>query len=407
MLICYNVGRLGRKRSLITTVIDLCYEAGILVYRTSSPPASLEFTRKGYSDLLIEAVESATFQNEVDQLREHHRTGMIRRTKRGFLPGNVPFGYVKVFDDKGKVKSYKVDEAKAETIRRIFDLYAAGGQYEAILSKLEGSLSPSGKRFTIGGVKRILERVWQYCGYIEYNRRGEREFIRVKSAILPPIIDETLLQRVVSEQGRRAIGEIVQGELLYSGVVFCTRCNRRMACITNAGRHRRDDGTLYTQPIVRCDHCKRSVTWRRLDRELLTWFESLPQEMPPAEESEDCGLQAEHDRVQSAIAGIERAQARAFDAYIRELTDELTYLDAKKRLEGELGALEDRLHLVRLQIAQEAHRKPTVARYNHVREVGSAMLALGKGKPATVNAWMREYIRIELGEDRKLAVSMY
>jgi len=112
VLTCYNVGRLGRKRSLITTIIDLCYEAGILVYRTSSPPNTLEWSTKGYSELLIEAIESCSFQNEVDQTREHHQTGMIRRTERGLLPGNVPYGWRKVFDADGK-PHFEIDEQAA------------------------------------------------------------------------------------------------------------------------------------------------------------------------------------------------------------------------------------------------------------------------------------------------------
>lgn len=124
--------------------------------------------------------------------------------------------------------------------------------------------------------------------------------------------------------------------------------------------------------------------------------------MPP---NESVGLQAELERVQSAISGIERAKTRAFDAYARELVDEGTYLDTKKRLESEEKTLQDRLHLIRLQIAQQAHRQPAAKRYNHVRDVGEAMMALGETEPKRVNSWLREYIKVEFTEDRKFMIT--
>lgn len=133
------------------------------------------------------------------------------------------------------------------------------------------------------------------------------------------------------------------------------------------------------------------------------YVKSLPQTLPEFPENESTGLQAELERVQSTIDGIGRAKARAFDAYVRELTDELTYVDTKKRLESEEKSLQDRLHLIRLQIAQDARKRPTEATYQHVRDVGEAMLKLGETEQKRVNAWLREYVKVEFNQDRELS----
>ena len=56
---------------------------------------------------------------------------MIRRAERGLLPGNVPYGWRKVFDADGK-PHFEIDEQAATAVRKAFEWFLAGEGKEAI-----------------------------------------------------------------------------------------------------------------------------------------------------------------------------------------------------------------------------------------------------------------------------------
>lgn len=415
VLVCFNVGRLGRKRSLITTVIDLCYEAGILVYRTSSPPTSLEFTRKGYSELLVEAVESATYQNEVDQLVEHNKTGMIRRVERGYIPGNVPIGYRKVFDSTGKA-SLVIEQHEAEAIRLAIDWYCQGYGISQIATRLNEAGYRNGGRdkaslshpYGIGSVQPIFTRIWVYAGYAEVNRVSKaRKHVRVKSEHVPPIIDESTLQSVLSEMALRKRANPPKGHHLFSGVAICTSCNARMIVQTKGYRKRRKSGKVWTMATVKCPKkCYKQVSFTKLEKALIRWFDSIAgQELPPEQPSIDAdAIKQERQALQRQLEAIPEAQERAYSAFVDGDVGKDTYQAQVKRLETRKRELQDKMQTVDLKVAQLAQAETRQAKWNTVREVGRAMLDLAQDDPAKANAWLREYIRIEFGEDRQINI---
>ena len=60
---------------------------------------------------------------------------MIRRAERGLLPGNVPYGWRKVFDADGK-PHFEIDEQAATAVRKAFEWFLAGEGKEAIAIRL-------------------------------------------------------------------------------------------------------------------------------------------------------------------------------------------------------------------------------------------------------------------------------
>lgn len=419
VLICYNVGRLGRKRSLITTIIDLCYEAGILVYRTSSPPNTLEWSTKGYSELLIEAIESCSFQNEVDQTKEHHRTGMIRRIERGEMPGIVPYGWNITYTGR-KTYTLSIDEQAAQAIRLACELYTQGLGNAAIAAKLNETghtfyarrRKDSSERiaipFAISSVRDIFSRIWVYAGYAQVNQQStKREFRREKSSIIPPIIDEATLQKVVAELALRKRANPPKGHHLYSGIVVCTTCNNRMSVITTGSPRRRKDGSLYYLPTVRCHKCTRQVSWAQIERAILQWFDAIDdQEMEVIEVDNSEAIEQERQTLQKQLDGLPGAQERAFSAFVDGDVDKATYQAQVKRLEARKRELQDKLQAVDLQLAKHRRSDEQIKRWVTVKEVGREMIALGRDRPAEVNAWLREYIRVEFDENRKLTIKL-
>lgn len=415
VLICYNVGRLGRKRSLITTIIDLCHEAGILVYRTSSPPNTLEWSTKGYSELLIEAIESCSFQNEVDQTKEHHRTGMIRRIERGEMPGIVPYGWTITYTGR-KTYTLSVDEQAAQAVRLACELYLQGYGMDAIATRLNnaGHKSYSRRRkeggpqrpipFTIAAVRAIFTRAWIYAGYTQVNRKSKkREFHREKSSLIPPIIDEAMLQKVVAELDLRKRANPPKGHHLYSGIVVCTACNNRMCVITAGSPRRRKDGSMYYLPTVRCHKCTRQVSWAQIEQAI--WFDAIEhQTMEVVSEDNHEAIEQERQALQKQIDALPGAAERAYSAFVDGDVDKATYQAQMKRLDARKRELQDKLQAAELHLAKHRRSDEQVKRFTTVKEVGHAMMALGRDKPDVVNAWLREYIRVEFEENRKLTV---
>lgn len=409
VLICYNVGRLGRKRSLITTVIDLCYEAGIMVYRTSSPPAGLEWSKRGYSDLLLEAIESATFQNEVDQFREHHKTGMIRRAKRGLMAGNIPYGYLA---DPPRSKEYKliVDEHSANAVRRAFDLFLSGlGMLKiAEILNTEGFRSPGAIRkyrnertprsWSGEGVRAVIERCWVYAGYAEINRDSkDRTFHREKSDHIPPIIDEETLQRLDTEIKLRKRANPPKGNHLFSGICVCTQCNRRMTVYLRKQKR---------LPCASCPSCHRIVNYRIITQTLLSFFDSLDEgyEIETDSNADGAELDIEAERIQLQLTAIPDAEKRAYEAFVDGDVDKSAYQAQKKRLELRKRDLQDSLQASDLKRARHRNSEALQKQYETIAELGRDMLEIGAEKPKEVNQWLREYIRIDFAADRTLTV---
>lgn len=400
VLTCYNVGRLGRKRSLMTTVIDLCYEAGILVYRTSSPPQTLEFTQKGYSELLIEAIEAATFQNEVDQLREHHRTGMIRRTERGNFPSSTPFGWLRKFDESGN-PYIVIDEAAAEIIRALYDLYLSGKGQKLVADGLnaKGYRTPQGLEWGIDHVFALLRQVRIHAGYVELNRVSkDREYVIAKGQ-QPPIISEETMQSVIAERSRRASEHrTVNTPYLFSGLVDCERCNWRMHADRYYGKQR--------HPALCCAKCHRSIAFPKVKAAFLAWFEQIAQgqgvevtDTAAADKIRDTAT-----RLQKQIEATEKAISRAHTAYVDGVMGEETYRSQVRRKETERAQLAAQLDEALLTLRSTESHRQRVEHIADIAEIGKGMLE--HQDTPTVNAWLREFFTVKFGEDREIKITL-
>ncbi len=166
-------------------------------------------------DLLI-SVLSAIAQAESESTGEAIRWGL----KRGFISGKSKlyfrrcFGY-KQDEDGGLV----IDEAQAEVVRLVFDLYLNGHSSVSIIKELakQNILSPQGKKTWSKKTVQTLLQNEKYIGHVllgksyagefpnnrQHINRGEHEQFLRKNAH-EPIISEELFDRVQEEMKRRS-----------------------------------------------------------------------------------------------------------------------------------------------------------------------------------------------------------
>lgn len=234
VLIYLDRSRLGRKSSLIETMVELCHEAGIITYATESPPATLEPQSGNFANKVVGAIESIMAQEEVTKMTRRHAMGMAARVRNGDFPGRIPYGWkvhYEVADDK-PLRTVKVDEDAKEVLLSIFDLYTENGlSCEAIAEYLSVSGIPStnGKPWAASVVHAIINLAPRYAGMLQLNRKSkQRAYIESRSK-WPAIIDDEMASRIAAERKRRASAKrAVHTVHLFSQIVWCEKCERKM-----------------------------------------------------------------------------------------------------------------------------------------------------------------------------------
>lgn len=405
VLICYNVGRLARKRSLITTVIDLCHEAGIVVYRTSNPPTTLEWSLRGYSDMLVEAIESTSFQNEVDQLREHHRTGMLRRAQRGDFACHIPWGYKKVFDEQGNGR-IEIDEDAAEIIRKLYELYLSGRGKKKVVESLNrlGYRPRGGGVWTVPCVDRVLRQVRIHAGYIEFNRLSKTREYFIAKGKHPAIIAEDTMNQVLGERADRSTAHrAVNTKYLFSRLVMCERCNFRMSVckrIEIVQRSPELSADLY------CPQCKRHISFSKVKTQFVEWFEQAADgiELEVVDVGTTDKMRATVSHIQKQIEAAEKAISRAHTAFVDGTMGDVEHKSQVKRKETERAQLSAQLDEATKNLRSTESHRQRVEQIADIVAIGKEMM--NHPDAAAVNAWLREYFTVSFGENRRFHIRL-
>lgn len=122
---------------------------------------------------------------ERDTIAQNVAMGMKARAREGKWNGGKVLGYDLVdsgnLNKKGRPeKVLKINDAEAETVKLIFDLYKNGKGYKAIANEVNhsGHRTKKGNQFAISTIREILLNP-VYHGYIRYNVRvdGVRYFV--------------------------------------------------------------------------------------------------------------------------------------------------------------------------------------------------------------------------------------
>ena len=180
---------------------------------------------------LVELINAGIGQHHVLQTRQKSIAGTTAKAKEGvFLGGLPPLGYR---IENGR---YIIDEAEAKYVRMIFDMYAAGKSYEAIICALGGLRGRRGAVIGKPQLKNILQNE-RYIGTYTWNKKQYRimnkwaggkpnpNIVKIEG-IIPALVDQYTWERVrnrMADTKRRAVNK-AKREYLLSGLITCDCC---------------------------------------------------------------------------------------------------------------------------------------------------------------------------------------
>lgn len=413
VLIFLDRSRLGRKASLSMSVVELCHEAGIVTYATESPPASLE-AASTYDDMLIGAIKSVGAQQEIVKLQERHRMGMEARIQRGDFPGIVLWGWqveYEIVEGKKPKRQIVVDEEAATVIRLIVQLYLRHGLgLKAIAEELnrQGYQSPSGKAWTKTHLYQIIDRIWRYAGYQEFNRRPrhkslDKKYVRAKSK-WPAIISEAdALAVEESRQYRGGQRRRVASPHRYSGVVYCALCGDPLTAQWTFSTNRRDPSIRYEREQYRCyhngilRHKRASIPAHRIDAAVKLAIEQLQdkaarERLSQVTPDHTQQIQEQIDRWSKMIETTNAAILRADDAYISGIMDLERYNRQVDRLKAQLVEQTKELETWHTRLAAQSFADQRPLRLEEVAQHGIEMISTDD--IATARTWFHKHMRI-------------
>lgn len=179
------------------------------------------------------------------------------------LTTNPPFGYKKDPNDKEK---WIIDEEAAQTVKRIFEMFANGVRMPEIARKLTAEhvetpqlynlhreraihkLSEYPEIWSVGTIKNILDRV-AYAGHTINFQTTKKSYKNKKQVRLPkenwviyrntqdPIIDEKTFETVQQMRNVKRAYTKFNEPNMFSGLLFCADCGNRLT-IQRIAKHR-------------------------------------------------------------------------------------------------------------------------------------------------------------------------
>lgn len=413
VLIYLDRSRLGRKRILIDSIIDLCDEAGILTYATESPPSSLELERN-FAHKVVGALESILAQEEVTKIQARHEMGMMHRVRMGNFANKVAYGwsvdYIKEGDKPVKIVTVN-EEAKA-IIETILDLFVYGGASKKTIKEMmiqRGVTPPRGVAWTESAVACVINLAWRYAGYVELNIRSKkREYVRAKSK-WPALISEELAAAVMAEKAKRARAKrsVGRGVHRFSHLVWCDRCQRRMIA-HYTWKPNRAKTTLTRVENYRCTHAgvpchdkyqisnvylldsvHKAILWVQVESNRQALQEAYVDKAPE--------IRAAIEKTRRSFAKIEEATQRADDAYVMgDMTIE-RYQRQVENLAAQRNKIELEIARLEAELQIELHDSQREQRLAELANEGLKWLE--SDDLAAANAWFRRHLKLSVNND--------
>ena len=225
-VIVYAIDRLSRDPVHLGVVISEAEHAGVAVLFVSEP---LDSTPEGQ---LIRFVRGYAAKVEHEKFKERSWRGKLARAHSGRLPGygTPPLGY-QWNEDKSR---YRIDEATAPIVRRIFAESASGRTLRQIGLGLaaSGIASPTGLPYWNVTSIRVILRNPAYVGAATAYRNSATP-VTYSADVTPPLVDAATFAAVAERLAR----------------------NQREAARNN----RHPEATLLRAGYVRCGYCSRLV----------------------------------------------------------------------------------------------------------------------------------------------------
>lgn len=234
ILMCMDITRLGRTSALVATLAALCERAGIRIYETSSPPASVDGPIGTSDSRLLLLFKGYQSEQEIKKFTERAHFGKIAIAKKGrHIGGTRPSGLKLVYDEHGTPHNV-VDEVWRPLILLFYDLYLKQGRslndiYREFNAR--GILIPGTTRqWTHDSIRIFLRNRWTHAGYVTYGTYSEPEEKRFRAqAEWQPIVTEEDVRALEQEMARRTQHpRATYGPHRFSLVAKCATCGSTM-----------------------------------------------------------------------------------------------------------------------------------------------------------------------------------
>jgi site-specific DNA recombinase len=322
---------------------------------------------------LILQILGATAEMEHRQIVERCQRGREARARQGVQPSRAwsPYGYHIPTKQEVMQGEYTLDELglylpvpdQAATVARIYSQVAAGQSLRSLAKLLEesGTPSPRGGLWSPGSLGRILrERVY----------RGEAAWGDV-TIPAPAIVPVELWEQVQTQLDKNKWrGGPRLRRYLFSGLVFCPTCGKRMAAAKNgcyiyyrctpSRETGCTPGTIVSEPKL--------IEATRL---LLSRLHELPGLVELAhtaysnvQREEISPSEGERSRLESELSELEKRKGAAIQAQIGAIArggDAEAYTAAVVMLEGQIKPVRTRLELLSRPKAQEGTTRSFVS----------------------------------------------
>lgn len=207
IVLVWKINRISRALKDLLQIVELLERNSVSLksiteaFDNSNPMGRMQFQMMG----IIGEFERGC-------IAENVKMGMLAKAKAGSWNGGIVLGYdsKQVGDSNVKrpEKRLMVNEQEARIVREIFQLYASGLGYKAIVSKINtmGYKTKKGNDFSVNTVRQILMNPI-YIGKIRFNRypdwsskrrRGVNEECILVDGLHEPIISQQLWEKVQS-----------------------------------------------------------------------------------------------------------------------------------------------------------------------------------------------------------------
>ena len=256
ILLVFMFDRIGRIDDETPFVVEWFVKHGIEVWSVNEGEQKFE----QHVDKLMNYIRfwQAAGESEKTSIRTKTRLGQI--VEMGFFRGGTaPFGYKlekrgRMNKQNHEVNEIVVDEAEAEIVRKIFDLYVTqgfGSQRIGTHLREQGVFNRKGNNFTNVTIQHMLSNK-TYIGILKSGETESEIFPALQ--IIDPYTFETtqsiLAQRSMQYMQRR-VPLNTKGNSLLSGNIFCGHCGARLIITTNGKKYHRKDGIVTITPRTR------------------------------------------------------------------------------------------------------------------------------------------------------------
>lgn len=242
-IVIYDIDRLSRDTMHLLLLTEEMEKNAQLVYVNS------EYSRTPEGQLFFE-IRGSFAKYERVKIQDRFQRG-----KRGKLRKGLPISDHHVFGFDWNGENYVINPAQADIVRSIFDRYAnhiGGIQSVADWLNGKGIPSPQGKMWSSTAINRLLRQemyTGEYYSYKTYHKKvSARKFTQIAREqsewipmTCPAIISKEFFDKAQTKLHRNKTQKIheTQNIALFSGILYCADCGRKMLPVWNSKRTHR------------------------------------------------------------------------------------------------------------------------------------------------------------------------